>query len=93
MAIERVRAKFEDKWITLTYNPSTDRYEGEITPQKTSINQPGGYYSLTVEATNSDGQSQTVTGKEYEPLQLWVRETINPSISLVSPTDFYLKTS
>lgn len=91
MAISRVRVKINNVWTNLTYNSSTGKYEGTIAaPAVTSYNLSGGYYPVTVEATNDAG---TVTTKDYtdaalgSSLRLTVRETVKPVITLVSPTN------
>ncbi|NBI08657.1 hypothetical protein D1641_01305 [Colidextribacter sp. OB.20] len=93
MAITKVRVKLEGVWTTLTYNSSTARWEGNITPAGTSIHQPGGYFSLTAEATNSNGQTDTLTGSQIQSLRLVVRETTAPVVTLVSPAQGWLTTN
>lgn len=90
MALTQVRAKIGGVWTVLTYNEATSRYEGTLTPPGTSVNEPGGYYSVEVEATNATGQTTTLTGEQYKPLRLVVRETVTPTLSLVSPAPGYL---
>ena len=93
MAITQVRVKLGDTWTVLTYNAATGRYEGTLTPPGTSINQPGGYYSLTVEAVNSSGQTDRLTGERYAGLRLVVREDVAPTLTLLSPPQGWLTTS
>lgn len=93
MAITKVRIKLEGVWTTLTYNSSTARWEGTITPAGTSIHQPGGYFSLTVEATNSNGQTDTLTGSQIQSLRLVARETTAPVVTLISPAQGWLTTN
>lgn len=93
MAITKVRIKLEGVWTTLTYNSSTARWEGNITPAGTSIHQPGGYFSLTAEATNSNGQTDTLTGSQIQSLRLVVRETTAPVVTLISPAQGWLTTN
>lgn len=91
MAISTVRVKINGTWTNLTYNSSTGKYEGTITaPSTTSFNLSGGYYPVTVEATNDAG---TVTTKDDtdltigSSLRLTVKETVKPVITLTSPTN------
>lgn len=86
MAIKQVRAQVNGQWYTLTLQ-SNGRYEANITaPGATSFNQPGGYYNVTVEATNTAGTSQTANADTLEGLKLYVKETIPPVITILSPS-------
>ncbi len=93
MALTQVRAKLGDTWITLTYNEATGRYEGTLTPSGTSINEPGGYFPVTVAATNEGGETATASGETLAALRLTVRETVSPVVTLVSPEPGYLTTA
>lgn len=93
MALTQVRAKLGNTWTALTYNNATGRYEGVLTPPGTSIHQPGGYYSVTVEAVNDSGNTASISGTQLPSLRLVVRETISPVVTLVSPAQGYLTTS
>lgn len=91
MAISRVRVKINGTWTNLALNSSTGKYEGTIAaPAVTSFNLSGGYYPVTVEATNDAG---TVTTKDDtdaaigSTLRLSVKETVKPVITLTSPTN------
>ena len=87
MAISQVRAQINGTWHTLTLNSSTGKYEATITaPGATSYNQSGGYYNVTVEATNTAGTQATADGTSLEGLRLVVKETIAPVITIVSPS-------
>lgn len=86
MAIAQVRAQINGAWHTLTLNPSTGKYEATITaPGVTSYNQSGGYYNVSVEATNTAGTTATADGSTIDGLKLVVRERIAPVITIVSP--------
>lgn len=88
MAIQQVRANINGTWHTLTYNAQTQRYEATVTaPGATSFNQPGGYYNVQVEATNTAGTSTTADGSTVEGLRLVVKETVAPVITIQSPTN------
>lgn len=92
MALTQVRAKLGEEWVTLTYNPSTGRYEGYLTPPGTSIHQPGGYYNIEVDATNQGGDVARISGEQLPSLRLVVRETTAPVLTLISPAPGYLQT-
>lgn len=87
MAITTVRAQVNGTWHTLTYNSSTGAYEATITaPGTTSYTQTGGYYNVTVEATNDAGTTGTADGSTLNGLRLVVKEKIAPIITVLSPT-------
>lgn len=87
MAIQQVRAQVNGQWYTLTLNPSSGRYEASITaPGATSYNQSGGYYNVTVEATNTAGTKGTADAGTLDGLKLYVRERIAPVITILSPS-------
>lgn len=88
MAIQTVRAQINGTWHTLTYNSGNGAYEATITaPGATSYNQPGGYYNVTVEATNTAGTTATADGSTLTGLQLIVKETVAPVITILSPSN------
>ena len=91
MAITKVRVKINGVWSNLTLNSSTGKWEGSITaPSETSYNQTGGYWPVTVEATNSAGTVTTVDATDStigEALRLIVKETVKPVIKLVQPSN------
>lgn len=91
MAITKVRVKVNGVWSNLTQNSSTGKWEGTITaPAATSFHQSGGYYAVTVEATNSAGTVRTVEATDAtigQALRLIVRETVKPVIALVQPSN------
>ena len=86
MAISKVRVQINGTWHTLT---STDgkTFTGTVTaPGSTSSNLDGGYYDVTVEATNSAGSISTQTAAGLAGLKLYVKEKIPPVITIVSPS-------
>ena len=88
MAIQTVRANINGTWHNLAYNPENQRWEATITaPGATSHNQPNGYYNVTVEATNTAGTQATADGATIAGLQLVVKETVAPVITITSPTN------
>ncbi len=83
MAVQQVRAKINGVWHILTYNGTTGKYEKTITaPTVTSYNQPGGYYPVTVEATDDHGNKTTDASA-----RLTVKETTKPVINITSPSN------
>lgn len=87
MAISQVRAQVNGQWYTLTLQ-SNGKYEASITaPGATSFNQPGGYYNVTVEATNTAGSTGTANAGTLDGLKLYVKEKIPPVITILSPSD------
>lgn len=87
MAIQTVRAKVNGTWHNLTYNSATGAYEGTVTaPGATSYNQPGGYYSVAVEAANTAGTVTAADGATLPGLRLVVKETVAPVITILSPS-------
>ena len=87
MAISQVRAKVNGTWYTLTLNSGTGKYEATITaPGATSYNQSGGYYNVTVEATNTAGTKGTADGSTLTGLRLVVKEKVAPVITIMSPS-------
>ena len=86
MAIKQVRAQVNGQWYTLTLQ-SNGRYEASITaPGATSFNQPGGYYNVTVEATNTAGTAGTADAGTLDGLKLYVKETVPPVTTILSPS-------
>lgn len=86
MAIKQVRAQVNGQWYTLTLQ-ANGRYEASITaPGATSFNQPGGYYNVTVEATNTAGTTGTANAGTLDGLKLYVKETVAPVITILSPS-------
>ena len=95
MAISSVRAQVNGTWYNLTYNSSTGAYTASIpAPGTTSYNRTGKYYNVVVEATNTAGTKTTVDGSTLTSLQLKVKETVKPVITIKSPAKgAYLTTS
>jgi len=86
MAISKVRVQINGTWHTLT---STDgkNYTATITaPGATSYNNAGGYYDVTVEATNTAGSVTTQTASGLADLKLYVREKVPPVIAIITPS-------
>lgn len=87
MAIKTVQAIINGQTYTLAKNASTGKYEATITaPGKTSYSQSGGYYNVTVKATNDAGTTGQVDGATLTGLRLVVRERVAPVITILSPS-------
>ena len=90
MAISTVRVQINGTWTNLTYNSATGAYEATITaPSTTSFNRTGGYYPVTVEATNTVGTKTTVNDSHSSlgaACKLYVQERIAPVVTISSPT-------
>ena len=86
MAIASVRAQINGTWYTLTLN-GTNTYTATITaPGATSFNRTGGYYDVTVEATNTAGTVTTQNASGLAALKLVVKERVAPVITILTPT-------
>lgn len=89
MAITSVQVFLNGSWYTLSYNPSSGKYEGTLTaPGTTSWNLPDHVYPMQVKATNTAGTTTTVDTSDPvvgNSLKLRVKETVKPTISITSP--------
>ena len=86
MAIKTVQAVIDGQTYNLTYDSASGKYKAAITaPGKTSYNQTGGYYNVTVKATNDAGTTGTADGSTLAGLKLVVKERVAPVITIVSP--------
>lgn len=87
MAIKTVQAIINGQAYSLAFNSSTGKWEATVTaPGKTSYNQSGGYYNVTVKATNDAGTTGQADGSTLDSLKLVVKETVAPVITIVSPS-------
>lgn len=87
MAIQTVKVTINGTEHTLEYNSTTQKWEKTITaPTTTSYNLTGGYYPVSVTATNQAGTSNTITDADNNNLKLVVKERILPVIVLTSPS-------
>ena len=60
MAIKTVQATINGQTYTLTLNSTSGKYEATVTaPSKSSYNQSGHYYGVTVTATDVAGNIKT----------------------------------
>lgn len=87
MAIKTVKATINGQTYDLTLNSASGKWEATITaPWKTSYNLAGGYYNVSVEATNEAGTKGSADASTVDGLKLVVKETVAPVITIVSPT-------
>lgn len=87
MAIKTVKATINGQTYDLTLNSASGKWEATITaPGKTSYNLAGGYYNVSVEATNEAGTKGSADASTVDGLKLVVKETVALVITIVSPT-------
>ena len=87
MAIKTVKAVLNGQTYTLTYNASAQKWTATMTaPGTTSYNLSGGYYNVTVQATNDAGTVGTADASTLDGLKLVVKERVAPVITIVSPS-------
>lgn len=91
MAISTVKATVNGQTYTLSLNQSTGAYEATITaPNKSSFNESGGYFDVSVTAYDDSGNTTTVNSSDSsfgDDLKLYVKEKVAPTITVVSPTN------
>lgn len=91
MSIATVKAIINGQTITLTYNPTSKKYEATVTaPTVTSYNvNAGHYYPVSITATDDAGNSTTKTDADATlggSLKLRVLEKVKPISSITYPT-------
>ena len=90
MSVKTVQAVVNGVTTTLTLNSTTGKYEATITaPGKSSYNQAGKYYSVTIKATDDAGNTTTKDATDAtlgSSLKLVVKEKVAPVITITSPT-------
>lgn len=65
MSVKTVQAIINGQTYTLTLNNDTGKYEATVTaPVKSSYNQTGHYYPVTVKATDDAGNTTTKDDKD-----------------------------
>lgn len=88
MAIASVNAQMNGQLYNLTKDEESGLWETPMTaPGATSRNENGGYYNVLVTATNQAGTSAQSDGTILEGLQLYVKETVPPTISIIAPSN------
>lgn len=93
MALTQVRAQVDGVWYALTYDAAQRCYVAEIPAGETSADQPGGWYNVTVEVTDGQGQTATLDGHDIPGLRLVVKDLTTPTVTLVSPPEGYVTTA
>lgn len=87
MSISTVKATLNGQTYNLTYDSTLQAWTATLTaPGTTSYNLEGGYYNVSVEATNNAGTKGTADATTNDGCKLVVRETIAPTITVISPT-------
>lgn len=87
MAINTVTATINGNTYTLNLDQTTGKYKATITaPGATSYHQPGGYYNVSVAATNDAGTTGTADGSALTGLRLVVKERVKPVITIINPS-------
>lgn len=92
MAIQQVRAQVNGVWYVLTYDGAQKCYVATIPAGETSADQPGGWYNVTVEASNDAGETVSIDGEALASLRLVVKDLTAPTLTLVSPAQGYVTT-
>ena len=86
MAVKTVYATINGQVYNLTLNSSTGKYEATITaPSKSSYNQSGHYYGVSVKATDDAGNVTTKDAADAtlgSSLRLQVKEKVAPVITI-----------
>lgn len=90
MAIASARVQINGTWHNLTKNSATGKWEATITaPPATSFHLSGGYYPVTVEATNQAGTKTMATTADPtvgNSLKLVVKERVKPVAAITGPS-------
>ena len=80
MSVKTVQAIINGQTYTLTLNNDTGKYEATVTaPAKSSYNQAGHYYPVTVKSTDDAGNTTTKDDKDStlgQSLRLVVKEKV-----------------
>lgn len=91
MAIKTVQVVINGVPTNLTLNAPTGKYEATITaPSKSSYNQNGHYYGVTVKVTDQAGNVTTKDANDTTlgaSLKLTVKEKVAPTLAFTYPTD------
>lgn len=97
MAITTVKATIDGQEHTLTYSESSGKWEATLTaPDKSSYNQAGHYYNVSILAADNAGnttQADADTPTIGDSLRLVVKERVKPTISITSPGEGALLTN
>ena len=90
MSVKTVQAIINGQTYNLTLNRETGKYEATVTaPVRSSYNQSGHYYPVTVRATDDAGNTTTKDASDGtlgKSLQLVVKEKVAPVSAITYPT-------
>lgn len=87
MAVSTVKVTLNGSTYNLSYDSTQGAWTANLTaPGSTSYNQTGGYYDVSITATNDAGTSTTVNASTDNNCKLIVKETVKPTIEIISPT-------
>ena len=88
MALDKIIATVQGKEYELELNPETGYYERTLSPlnDETSFHQPGGYFPVSITATDTTNLSSSVSSDDYPNLRLFVAENHKPLIEIIAPT-------
>ncbi len=97
-SIATVKATINGVVHPLSYNSATGKWEATLTaPSGSSFNQSGGYYNVSLSATDEAGNISTADAANAQigaNLRLVVKEKVRPTVSIVSPgASAYLTTN
>ena len=90
MSVQTVKATINGQEYNLTYNSNSGKWEATMTaPGKSSFNMTGGYYPVSVTATDDAGNVTTVSSSDAtlgSSLRLKVKERVAPVIAITYPS-------
>lgn len=90
MAIQTVKATINGQEYDLTYSSGTGKWTATITaPNKSSYNQPGHFYNVTLKSSDDAGNTVTKDSTDTtlgDSLKLYVKEKVAPTQSITYPT-------
>ena len=97
-SIATVKATINGVVHPLSFNSATGKWEATLTaPSGSSFNQSGGYYNVSLSATDEAGNISTADAANAQigaNLRLVVKEKVKPTVSIVSPgASAYLATN
>lgn len=96
MSVKTFNATVNGTTLPLSYNSETGKYEAQFTaPADSSYTKDGGYYDISLIATDSAGNSSTANSSHAtlgDSLKLYVKETNKPVITELMP-DTYVTNS
>ena len=87
MALDSIIVTVQGRDYELEYNEATGYYERTLSPlnDETSFHQPGGYFPMSITATDTTNLSTTIDSSTDSNLRLFVAEKHKPLIEIISP--------